>query len=100
MQEVVATLDTSPNCSMSVTDVAAAPVSIAISPNPMADLATISTKPDVIKVEFYSMTGSLVLSESGRKINAVDVRRLIPGNYVAVLTLQDGTQYSRKVIKK
>ncbi len=85
---------------MGVSDVANAHVRNQISPDPKADLATISTKADVIKVEFYSMTGTLVLSESGRKITEVDVRRLIPGNYVAVLTLQDGTQYSRKVIKK
>lgn len=98
LQEVIATVD--PNCSMSVSDVANALVLITISPNPMTDFATINTKATVTKVEFYSMTGGLALSESGRKISAVDVRRLTPGNYVAVLTLQDGTQYSRKVIKK
>lgn len=97
---MIATLDSSPNCSMGVSDVADSYVPIEISPNPMADYATVNTKATVTKVEFYSMSGGLALSQSGRTITSVDVRRLAAGNYVAVLTLQDGTQYSRKVIKK
>lgn len=100
LQEVIATLDSSPNCSMGVSDVSDSYVPIEISPNPMTDYATVNTKATITKVEFYSMTGGLALSQSGRTITTVDVRRLAAGNYVAVLTLQDGTQYSRKVIKK
>ncbi len=46
------------------------------------------------------MTVGLELYEGGRKITEVNVRRLIPGNYVAVLTVKERTQYSRKVIKR
>jgi len=48
---VIATLDANPNCSMGVSDVANAHVRNQISPDPKADLATISTKADVIMVE-------------------------------------------------
>ena len=64
--EETATLDADPNSNIGVGHIANAHVRNQISTDPMADLATISTKADVIMVEFYSMTVGLVLYEGGR----------------------------------
>ena len=69
-----ATLDGDQKCSMGVSHIASAHERNQISPDPKADLATISTKADAIMVEFYSMTVGLVLYEGGRKITEVNVR--------------------------
>ncbi|WP_082632537.1 T9SS type A sorting domain-containing protein [Chryseobacterium sp. IHB B 17019] len=70
---------------------------VGIYPNPATDFITIKSKSEIISTEVYDATGRKVGSQL--KSDKVDVRNLLPGNYILNINTKEG-KTSSKFIKK
>jgi hypothetical protein len=70
---------------------------VGIYPNPAADFITIKSKSEIISTEIYDATGRKVGSQL--KSDKVDVKNLLPGNYILNVNTKEG-KTSSKFIKK
>jgi len=68
-------------------------------PNPVPDVLHINSKRNVVKVTIYAADGKLVQSEQDKKINSVNMSRLINGIYFVEFTFEDGGTLQNKIIK-
>jgi hypothetical protein len=76
-------------------------LSVVTYPNPVSDRLFIKTEnPDQIRSVRLLSTGGKLVYQSQSSATEVDVRNLNAGMYVLLVTCQDGTQSSHKVIVK
>ncbi|MCJ7934111.1 MAG: T9SS type A sorting domain-containing protein [Chryseobacterium sp.] len=74
-----------------------------IYPNPTAQFLYIGRESDKVykEVSIIDMSGKLVLQKSDHQYNqAIDISRLVPGNYIIISKGSDGSVYRNKMIKK
>jgi hypothetical protein len=72
-------------------------VQIGIYPNPATDFISIKSKSEIISTDIYDATGRKVGSQT--KSDKIDVRNLLPGNYILNINTKEG-KTSSKFIKK
>ena len=70
---------------------------ITIYPNPINDILNIKTDKKISEVKLYSIEGSLLKTTKEKTIN---MSKFAPGNYVLQISLEDGKQFTKKIIKQ
>ena len=72
---------------------------VSVFPNPVMDVLQINTESNVLKYKIVSAQG-IVLKEGNAVENAVDVSSLNAGLYFIQLTLENGQEQIKRIIKK
>jgi hypothetical protein len=73
-------------------------LNLRVYPNPTSDQLNFDTNTPVRKVSIYGLDGKLINSYG--KVENIDVSYLNAGTYIVRGTLQDGTLFNKKFIKK
>lgn len=73
--------------------------SIKIYPNPFSENITISDITNVTNISVVDIAGKL-LKTFNKQTSSLDLKDLVSGSYMIVLTLKDGSNQSVKIIKK
>lgn len=73
---------------------------ISIYPNPVENTLNFSNHNVISNVKIVSQTGQIAKNTTSINNASLDVSSLIKGNYLALITLKDGTQQVIKFIKK
>ncbi len=71
-----------------------------IYPNPAKDVVNISSSSDISTVKIMDITGKLVLSATTLSNNSINVSNLKTGVYILNITLINGNQSTKKLIKQ
>ena len=69
---------------------------VTLYPNPVANMLTINTNSLVKNVVVFNIMGQQVFAGNS---NAINLSNLIQGNYIIKVTLDNGTQVTRKIVK-
>ena len=75
--------------------------SVEIHPNPVGDILSIKFSPDVTPaiVELYDLQGRRILTQT-KALDRIPVEGLPSGTYLVRVTMDDGSTFSEKVVKK
>ena len=75
-------------------------VSLVLAPNPVQDFVSIQAAKDIQSVEVYAANGSLLVHKSiNSSQSSINTSSLLPGVYLMVVEMKDGTKSSMKIIK-
>jgi hypothetical protein len=76
-------------------------VSLRIFPNPAGELVYIESNKSISRIEIYQVSGTLMLLSRDQTVfsTGIDVSTWPPGLYFVHITLENGEQVSRKLIK-
>lgn len=90
-------------CSLGTGEVKQKENSLKVYPNPTAQFLYIGKESDKMykEISILDMSGKVVLQKKDHRFNeAIDVSRLVPGNYIILSKDSDGKAYKNKFIKK
>ena len=74
---------------------------IAVYPNPVTETLNVTAPGNVKSVEIYSLLGTKVVDVRGESSELnIDVTHLLSSAYIVVVTAQDGSRLTQKIIKK
>jgi len=88
------------SASLSVSEVRKTPVELKISPNPVSDILTITSKENIADVTIHDTSGKLMKTENRNSNTQISVRGLKTGVYFISVKYTDGTSSSSRFIKK